>query len=350
MRRWSGTCLGIVVAAAMLTSPTAEADEQLNHGAQPLTLALIGDTPYGDTQEQQFPALVHTVNADPRVRMVLHAGDVKSGSSTCDDARFERLAELFDTFRDPFVLTPGDNEWTDCHRTAAGQYLPTERLEAVRRVFFRKPGQTLGRRTMTVATQADDPAHAAYRENMLFTRSRVVFATVHVVGSRNDLAPWDQLPGGDRPDLRLAEFAAREAAALAWIDRAFDTAEQRDAAGVLLLMQAEPIAGEGFQAIRDRITARAAGFGRPVLLVHGDEHIYEVEPNYAGVANLTRLETFGDTATQWLRVTVDPRLGAVFSWTPQASRRACPDGPAVDIKASTPFCRAGFRRSGRVAA
>ncbi len=51
--------------------------------------------------------------------------------------------------------------------------------------------------------------------------------------------------------------------------------------------------------------------------MHGDEHIYEVEPNYAGVPNLTRLETFGDTATQWLRVTANPRTPGVFSWTTQ---------------------------------
>jgi len=278
---------------------------------------LLGDTPYGDDQRAQFPALVERINADPAVRMVLHAGDVKNGSSTCDDARFADLAALYGTFRDPFVLTPGDNEWTDCHRAAAGGYLPTERLEAVRRYFFPKPGKTLGHRRMTVETQACDPAHAAYRENVLFERSRVVFAAVHVVGSKNDLEPWAGLPGGDRPELRLAEFGARQAAALDWIDRAFDTAEQRDASGVLLLMQAEPTATPGFQAVRDRIVARAAAFGRPVLLVHGDEHIYEVEPSYAGVPNLTRLETFGATATQWIRVTVDPRSDAVFSWTPQ---------------------------------
>lgn len=53
-----------------------------------------------------------------------------------------------------------------------------------------------------------------------------------------------------------------------------------------------------------------------MLLVHGDEHIYEVEPGYAGVPNLTRLETFGDTASHWLRVIADPRTPAVFSWEP----------------------------------
>jgi hypothetical protein len=153
------------------------------------------------------------------VRLVLHAGDVKNGSSTCDDARYADLAALYDTFEDPFVLTPRDNEWTDCHRTSAGGYLPTERLEAVREAFFPQPGETLGRRPLDMRTQAQDPAHSAYVENVLFKRGRVVFATVHVVGGENDLAPWAQLPGGDRPELRLAEFIARQSAALAWIAR-----------------------------------------------------------------------------------------------------------------------------------
>ncbi|CAA9242769.1 MAG: hypothetical protein AVDCRST_MAG57-1635 [uncultured Blastococcus sp.] len=288
-------------------------------GAAPTTIALLGDTPYGDAQRVQFPALVADVNADPRIRMVLHAGDVKNGSTTCDDARFADLAALYGTFQDPFVLTPGDNEWTDCHRTAAGGYLPTERLEAVRDVFYPEVGRTLGRHEMDVVSQAEaQPEHAAYVENVRFERSRVVFATVHIVGSENDLEPWSQLAGGDRPVERLAEFEARRAANLDWIAAAFDEAERTGAAGVVLLMQAEPTPTPGFLAERRLITERAAQFGRPVLLAHGDEHRYEVEPAYAGVPNLTRLETFGATATEWLRLTVDPRDPAVFSWEPQA--------------------------------
>jgi hypothetical protein len=289
----------------------------------PVTFAVLSDTPFGDAQRSAFPALVNAINADPTVGFVLHAGNVKSGSSTCDDARFVDLVGLFNTFVDPFVLTPGDNEWTDCHRTAAGGFLPTERLEAVRRTFFPDPRSTLGAHPMPVMTQADEPDHSAYRENVLFQHSQVVFATVHVVGSENDLEPWAQLPGGDRPDLRLAEFEARKAAALDWIDAAFDLARLTRAAGVLLMMHAEPADTPGFADIRARIVSRSREFGavdpvgRPVLLVHGGEGVFEVEPNYAGVTNLTRLGTFGDTATQWLRVTADPGSPGVFSWTPE---------------------------------
>ncbi|MGH4016650.1 MAG: metallophosphoesterase [Pseudonocardiaceae bacterium] len=235
--------LGMLLPVAAVAQPGA-ARPPGNPGAAPLTFALIGDTPYGPEQRARFPALLADINRDPTVRMVLHAGDIKSGSERCDDALFADRRALYDGFRDPFVLTPGDNEWTDCHRSAAGNYLPTERLERVRQVFYPQPGRTIGARPMPVRTQGSDPEHAAYVENVAFTAGRVVFATVHVVGSRNDLEPWSQLPGGDRLAERSAEFQAREAAALSWIDDAFDTATRDRAGGVLLMLQAEPVDGE----------------------------------------------------------------------------------------------------------
>lgn len=281
----------------------------------PTTVAVLGDTPYSDAQRARIPALVAAVDADPAVGLVLHAGDMKNSSTPCSDAQFSGLAKLFGTFDDPFVLTPGDNDWTDCHRASTGNYLPTERLAALRRMFFPVPGRTLGGRPMTVATQSkEQPPHAPYVENVRFTLSGVVFATAHVVGSSNGLAPWSGLPGGDRPSERRAEFDARRAANLAWIRTTFDKAQATGAAGVVLLLQAEPTASPAFSAERSLITSRAAQFRRPVLLVHGDEHRYEVQTGYAGVANLTRLETFGDTAGYWLALTVDPARPQVFSW------------------------------------
>ncbi len=316
MRRFLRAAHIMAAAAAigLVVPGTAEAHAQRG---RPVTFALIGDTPYGDAQRAAFPALVSAVNDDKKIRFVLHAGDVKNGSSTCDDARFTDLAGLFGTFRAPFVLTPGDNEWTDCHRTAAGGYLPTERLDKVRKVFYPVAGKTLGRERMRVLSQATDPRHRAYRENVMFSRGRVVFSTLHVVGSENDLEPWSQLPGGDRPASRLAEFEARQDAALDWIDAAFAKAIRTHAPGVLLMMQAEPTATAGFTQIRERIVQRSRAYGKPVLLVHGDEHQYEVEPAYAGVPTLTRLETFGSTASQWIRVTADPNDQKVFTWEPQ---------------------------------
>jgi hypothetical protein len=316
-----------LLAAAMITAALAAgaispgvAGAEAGHTGAPsgrgpsFTFALLGDTPYGAAQEAVFPALVKDVNADRDVKLVMHAGDVKSGSTSCDDAHLTATAKQYQTFEDPFVLTPGDNDWTDCHRAAAGGFVPTERLEAVRRIFYPVAGRTIGGRPMKVDTQARDRSHRDYVENVLFTEKKVVFATAHVVGSANGLAPWGELPGGDRPEPRLAEYEARKAAALDWIDNAFDTAKRTHAPGVLLMLQAEPTQSNGFTEIRERIVERSRTYGKPVLLVHGDEHVQESEPNYAGVPNLTRLETFGDTASQWLSVTVEPKSAKVFSW------------------------------------
>lgn len=57
----------------------------------------------------------------------------------------------------PLVYTPGDNEWTDCHRVNNGAYDPLDRLAAVRKTFFPRPGFTLGP-PMRVDSQAGTQA------------------------------------------------------------------------------------------------------------------------------------------------------------------------------------------------
>src|SRR5512144_1085228 len=88
---------------------------------------------------------------------------------------------------------------------------------------------------------------------------------------------------------RLVEFRARQAAALDWIDD--DRAERPDAAGSCCSYRPSRTATPGYAAIRNEIAHRAAACRRPVVRVHGDEHVYEVERSYPK-CHLTRLETF----------------------------------------------------------
>ena len=235
---------------------------------------------------------------------VVHLGDIKNGSSTCDDERFDRLRALYETFDDPFLYTPGDNEWTDCHRPAAGGYVPTERLAQIRQLFYPET-------EIPVVSQ-----RAPFVENQRWSDADVTYALVHVVGSDNGLAPW--FDGAETPaqrDERLAEVAAREAAALDWIDRAFDAAERARASGVVIGMQADTFAGStAFDRINARLEQRARQFKRPVLLLQGDTHVYKTDRPLAGAPNLVRVVVEGETASEWLRLTVDPRTRDVFSW------------------------------------
>ena len=87
--------------------------------AKPVTYAINGDVPYGQEQEARFGELFNAINDDPAVSLVAHLGDIKSGSTTCTDARFAAVAEHFADIKDPLVYTPGDNEWTDCHKATS---------------------------------------------------------------------------------------------------------------------------------------------------------------------------------------------------------------------------------------
>lgn len=268
-----GAC-GLLSLSLATPASTADRGPAGNRSTARLTLAVIGDTPYGVAQLPLFPGLVENINRDPKVRRVLHLGDIKNGSSRCSDEYFATIASMTSRFRDPVVYTPGDNEWTDCHRVNNGRYHPLERLDAIRDTFFPRPGLTLGQHRRPVDTQGDDPAHAEFVENVRWSESRVTFATVHVVGGNNGLLAWSGLPETPQlRDQRLAEVAARTAAALDWIDGAFDTAAADDALGVLLAMQADMWDGatlDGFDAVVARIAERGLAFGRPVLLLEGD--------------------------------------------------------------------------------
>jgi Calcineurin-like phosphoesterase len=298
------------IVAAVVTSgvaapaaTTAAADRSANE----ITLAVIGDVPYGADQEASFGNLIDAVNDDPKVRTVVHVGDIKNGSTPCTDERFLSVRTAFDTFKDPVVYTPGDNEWTDCHRPAAGAYNPLERLATLREMFFTEPCRTLGRRTETVVAQP------GYPENVRWTQSRVTLAALHVVGSDNGLAPWT---GNFTPTpAQAAEVAARIAATVAWVDETFDEAERTGAVGVVLLMQADTFpTSTGQQDIVDRIAARTASFDGPVLVVQGDSHMYLVDQPLP-LDNLTRIVVHGETLPfEYLRLTIDPRDADVFEW------------------------------------
>ena len=245
------------------------------------------------------------------LRLAVHLGDIKSGGARCDDSYFATIATDFAAFEDPLVYTPGDNEWTDCHRVSNGAYNPLERLDAVRETFFSDPGVTLGGRNKQVLAQE------GYPENQMWMESQVVFAAAHVVGSNNSYAPW--IGNATVTPEQNVEADARIAADLDWIGAAFDLADAHGARGVVLMMQADTFQGsnetlDGFDDIVSLIGSESAAFARPVLLLQGDTHVFTVDHPYAAAPNLTRIVVQGETASEWLKLEIDPRSEALFSW------------------------------------
>ncbi|MCU1630287.1 MAG: hypothetical protein JWP64_5236 [Pseudonocardia sp.] len=326
MKRWQRTACGAAMAAVLVLGGTGTALAKEKPAKDTFTFAVIGDIPYGDAQIAAFPEVVDQINADPAVQLVGHLGDIKSGSSVCGDAYFGTIRTQFDRFADPLVYTPGDNEWTDCHRPNNGGYNPLERLAAIRKVFFPRPGRTLGQDAVKVDSQAEE----GLPENVSYSRAGVRFAALHIVGSNNGLLPWT---GSTAPTPeQAAEVRKRTAATLELLDETFAAAtkDEKKSRAVVLLTQADMFDPtvpnpqfadySSFQPIVRDIAARSAAYGGPVYLFNGDSHVYNADTPLApgspwlgfyGVTtpatNLSRITVDGSTGVDdYLRVTVNP--------------------------------------------
>ena len=114
-----------LLALVLLLAPAAQ--------AAPLRIVALGDMPNGPQAEvlPPFRALIEAINA-AGPDLVIHVGDTKSGGAPCTDRLLAEQRAYLDRFDAPTLYTPGDNEWTDCHRQSAGGHDPRERLAHIR--------------------------------------------------------------------------------------------------------------------------------------------------------------------------------------------------------------------------
>ena len=344
MRSWSKSAL---IAAYGMLFLSACAAVQATSGARSgrFEFALIGDVPYNARQEREFVHVMKELDAAD-LAFVVHNGDFwwdgaawteqAGGLPPCSDEAFENRLALAQGSRHPFIFVPGDNEWADCHRAKPRTYEPFERLAKLRQMFF-TTDQSLGRRSMRVTRQSEDAAYAKFRENVRWAYGDVLFVTLHVIGSNNNLGRTSQMD---------AEHTERMAANLAWMRQTFDLAARGGSRAVMIIAQANPrfetswpsdmqqrymLAGLAFKSPETRratgfdgflaaLEKEAVAFGKPVVYVHGDSHLFRVDKPLVGaksrriIENFTRVETFGYPYTHWVRAIVDPADPKVFSF------------------------------------
>ena len=277
----------------------------------------------------------------------MHVGDIHSGSQKCTVVYDQSIYDLWTAYRDPLVYTPGDNEWSDCTKPkelpgsdfGADPRMPLTQLGVVRSIFFAHPGQTLGQNPLQVTSQADapDPAHPAdaqFVENVMWEQSKTVFVTLNIPGgSNNDIDPWfSQATPNAAQALEMAE---RTAADVRWLDAAFAKAEADHAHSVVIVGQADmwdtsdaPAHQTNYEPIIAAMASNARTYGKPVLYLNGDSHVFEsdnplsssdplysIHPVGYSVPNFHRITVHGKTLPlEWLKLTIDPSTAGVFSW------------------------------------
>ncbi len=311
---------GALVSGALVAGASAE---EPFAGPRAFSFVALGDIPYKIPND--YPRLDRLIGAINQLKPAfsIHVGDIKSGSSSCADETLKQVFDRFQTFEQPLIYTPGDNEWTDCHRQAAGKFNPRERLAKVREIFFPKPDQALGKKVLPVDSQTNiQPVHARYVENVRFAKNDILFVTLHVVGSNNGFEANDK-------DAAL-EYFERNAANIAWLDDSFRLARDTGVRAMVIAMQANmydirqkypamPSASGYIDTVRT-IERGAKSLGKPILLVQGDEHELEIQgfagTDYKRVPNVLRLQVMGADYVHAIRVIVDPDSPGVFGFIP----------------------------------
>jgi hypothetical protein len=291
--------------------------------AKELSFTAIGDQPY--FSNEAFRQLINRINQHPQSKFTIHVGDIKNGASVCSDETFLEVKKLFDGFEKPLVFTPGDNEWTDCHRASNGSYQQLERLEKVRSIFFQE-GKSLGQQALRLENQSKlMPKHRSYIENQRWADQDVLFVTIHQVGSNNNLD--HQVPGA------IAEHQARNAANMAWLNNSFQLAKNKKYAAVVIAMQSDIFdprvpKESGFKDFIQTISKLSASYKKPVLLIQGDSHQYVVDQpikNQAGETqeNVLRLIVPGASLVDAVEVTIDTdkkTIQEVFTFSKYSSK------------------------------
>ena len=310
-----------LVAGSLLAAPALAVNDRAAAKGT-FSFAVIGDVPYGDAEFQAFPSYIQDINAHRELSFVAHLGDIKSGSTQCTDQYFAAIRKNFDTFSLPLIYTPGDNEWTDCHRTNNGAYNPLERLAQVRETFFPNPGTTLGA-PMKVSSQD----RLGFPENVNFSRHGIAITAVNITGSNNGLLPWAGLGNATPTADQVEEVRDRTAADIKELTQTFRKARENDDRAVVVMTQADmfdptvtaPTQANysAFTPLVQTLIRESNAFGGPVYLINGDSHVYNQDhPLAAGspwldfygqdtaAKNLTRVTVDGsDNAKDWLKVT-----------------------------------------------
>jgi hypothetical protein len=318
-------------------------------GSDSFEFGIVGDTPYTKVQEQEFTYVQASMDrAD--LRFVAHVGDFQFdarpynqnpsvASMPCVDENYRKTLASFETSRHPFILTPGDNDWSDCWPLAAQKADPIELLAKIRTMFY-PDGRSLGRRTMPVTSQGAMPQFTKFRENLRWSVGGVTFVTIHTVGSDDN---WGRTPEMD------AEHLERKAANIAWLRQSFSEARAANSRGVAIITQANPgfenywppalqrryfvnfdvkppypvRKRTGYDDLIHALQDEMENYSKPVIYFHGDTHLFRVDKPLISTKtqrpfeNFTRAETFGWPESHWLRVSVDSGYAGLFRVEPE---------------------------------
>ncbi|MBT4762656.1 MAG: metallophosphoesterase [Bdellovibrionaceae bacterium] len=271
----------------------------------------FGDAPYFEGSDKMMSKLIEQVRSN-KADFVVHVGDLGGGEPPCTLPYLEKTKKLFNSFPVPFIYTPGDNDWTDCHRVDVD---PMKALANVRKTFF-STAWSLGTNKFPVQQQSLMSTFTKSSENLRWLKNEIQFVTLHIVGSDNNI-------------IMPEEHQGRMLATLTWLKDTFETATVKKVKAMVIVMHAnpgfekKPEDRKGFESFIAALKKHVIEFKKPVLLIQGDHHKLIIDhPIMAQtpydmewpLPNFTRLQVYGAPDIRGVEVSVDPEKQQPFGF------------------------------------
>jgi len=169
--------------------------------ARTFDFGAFGDTRFSADEQARFPNLVEDMNA-AGLAFSVHDGNIGADPDACSDRAYQESRHLFEPLRRPARLHAGRQRMAGLPDRGDGPRSGAWPRSA-RRSFA--SDRSLGATTMRLERQS-----AAYPENARWRHGGVTFATLHVVGSHDDLGAAEFAPRRGR---RCAGWSRRSTGA-----------------------------------------------------------------------------------------------------------------------------------------
>lgn len=251
-------------------------------GTTLMSFRVMGDVPYNEAEYSQIET--HIASLGTPDAFAVHLGDIKSSSTSCSEAVYQRVAGVLLASELPVFIIPGDNEWNDCPN----------------------PGEAWGHWVTHFERFDENWAHgfnvarqAGRKDNFSFVHSEVLFVGINLVGGRvHDASEWTQ---------RMSDDAE-------WVRSNFSQFGNQVSHAVVF---SHAFPGGSRQQFADEFIPAAAQFGKPVLLLQGDTHSWVQDKPYTQAPNVTRIVVdSGGVPPIRVIVTDDPKNFFLFDRDP----------------------------------
>ena len=346
MRLKSGILYSLSFLCILVFPDTGRGEETIRSR---FSFIVIGDTPYENQDYVDIDNILQSISKSD-ARFVVHIGDYKAEESPCSSKYDQIAVDFFKNMNKPVILTPGDNDWTDCEDKTA-------RLETIRKKFFESPDY----KTIDDITNQSTVSREfrKFIENSTWSINGVRFVTVHVVGENNNRPysgyRWDHkntlfdkisrnlfadtvfadtifkdyfsaenIEYGD-----MEEFTLRERANLDWLQYALSMAKENNDSALVIMNHANVLRGRlrhlrsGYDKFIEEVRTIAREFKKPILWIQGSSHVFRIDrpftyystidvPYGEEVNLVSRIIVPGSPMNSFVTIDVDPNTDDIF--------------------------------------